>query len=394
MRFQLDPEQEKFRQEVRQFLLSELPPGWVTTRGHHAGFETEEEWAFSCSLRRKVSAKGWMTLGWPKEYGGQADVMKQLILSEEMYYYGAPGIDFCGAYMLAPVLIRHGSEEQRKQHLPGIASGEVLWCQCFSEPGAGSDLPALTTQAVDAGDDLIINGQKCWITQAHRADWGFALIRTDPQSPQRLGLSFVLVNMKTPGITVNPITDLAGTHILNEVFFDDARVPRSNIVGGKNQGWSVARDVMGFERSGIHRISPARRIMDLLVEYAREARCNEEPLASDPWIQSRLVEAVMECEIARLLAYHVAWLQSKGASTPLEVSMTQVMGHELQQHVARVGMEILGLYGQLKEGSKWAPLSGAIEHFYLSSIGTTFAAGTSEIHRNTIATKGLGLPRK
>ena len=385
MQFRLRSEDEEFRHEVRNFLKSELPPDWQTTKGHHAGLETDEEWTFYQSMMRKLGAKGWLTLAWPKEYGGQADTFKQFILSEEMYYYGAPGLDMPGVYMLSPVLIRYGSEEQKKQHLPGIASGETLWCECFSEPGAGSDLASVSMRAVEAGDILILNGQKTWVTQAHRAHWGFALVRTDPEAPKHKGITFLLVDMNIPGITVRPITDLAGMNTINEIFFDDVRVPKSNVVGGLNEGWSLVRALLGFERSGIHRISQARRIVDSLIEYIKETTYNGEPLAKVPWIRDKVVEAATECEVARLFAYNVAWLQSKELAPPLEISMTQLVGHELQQHVADVGMQILGLYGQLKGDSKWAPLAGAMEHFYLSSIGATFAAGSSEIMRNTIA---------
>jgi len=393
MQFRLEPEEEIFRQEVRDFIISELPPSWRTTQGHHSGLETEEEWTFYRSMMRKLGNKGWLTLAWPKEYGGQADTIKQFILSEEVYYYGAPGLDMPGVYMLSPVLIRYGTEEQKKQHLPCMASGETLWCECFSEPGVGSDLASVSTRAVEDGGTLILNGQKTWITQAHRADWGFALVRTDPEAPKHAGITFLLFDMKTPGITVCPITDLAGMNTINEVFFDDVRVSKSNVVGRMNEGWTVARALLGFERSGIHRISQARRIVDLLVDYIKETSYHGEPLSKVPWIRSRVVDAAMDCEVARLFAYNIAWLQSKELAPPLEISMTQLVGHELQQRVADVGMQVLGLYGQLERDSKWAKLAGAIEHFYLTSIGATFAAGSSEIMRNTLAVRGLGLPK-
>ena len=394
MHFRLEPEEENFRQEVRDFLMNELPPGWQTTKGHHAGLETEEEWAFYRSMMRKLGAKGWLTLAWPREYGGQGDTIKQFILSEEMYYYGAPGLDMPGVYMLSPILIRYGSEEQKKQHLPRIASGEILWCECFSEPGAGSDLASVSTRAVEDADFLIVDGQKTWVTQAHRADWGFALVRTDPKAPKHKGITFLLVDMKTPGITVRPITDLAGMKTINEIFFDDVRVPKSNVVGALNEGWSLVRALLGFERSGIHRISQARRVVDLLLDYIKETTYDGEPLANAPWIRRKIAEAATQCEVARLFAYNVAWLQSKELSPPLDISITQLVGHELQQYVSDAGMQILGLSGQLKENSKWAPLEGAIEHLYLASIGATFAAGSSEIMRNIIAVRGLGLPRE
>ncbi len=390
MDFRLSQEEEDFRREVRDFLEKELPPEWIAGKEH---METDEEWAFSRSMMRKLAAKGWLCLAWPGEYGGQANLFKQLILNEEMFYYGAPGLDFVGVCMLSPVLISYGSEEQKQQHLPGIAGGEILWCECFSEPGAGSDLAAISTQAVEDGDDFIVNGQKTWISQAHRADWGFLLVRTDADAPKHRGISFLLMDMKMPGITVRPIIDMAGVHFLNEVFFDNVRVSKKNLVGEKNQGWFVAMALLGFERSGIHRLSLARRMVHLLVEYVKETRRDGVPLASDPLIRAKLAELAIECEVGRLLAYRVTWLQSKGLSVEHEPSISRLFGCELQQRVARVGMQVMGLYGQLKDESGRAPLAGVIQRFYLASIGATFAAGTSEIQRNVIAHRGLKLPR-
>jgi alkylation response protein AidB-like acyl-CoA dehydrogenase len=388
MDFRFTEEEEKFRSQIREFLKQELPPDWVGMAVLGEA-NTDEEWAFARQMTKKLAERGWLAIGWPKEYGGQgASYIMQVILSEEINYHQSPGMDFIGIGMLGPALMAHGSEEQKKRHLPGIARGEVIWCQGFSEPNAGSDLASLQTRAVEKDDCFIVNGQKLWTSNAHRADWCFFLARTDPNVPKHKGISFFLVDMKTPGINVRPLINIANGRSFNEVYFDDVRVPKENIVGPKNKGWQVAQTLLGHERSGIHRIASARRNADLLIEYARE-----QGLGKDPLVSQKLAQLAIEGEIARLLAYRVAWLQTNGYPVEYEASMSRVFGSEYQQRVARIGMQILGLYGQVEKDSKWSKIFGKIEEDYLCSIGATLATGTSEIQRNIIALRGLHLPR-
>ena len=382
-------EDEEFRQEVLRFITQELPADWRGT-GLLSEAKGDEEWQFALKMLRKVGAKGWHSLAWPREYGGQASMTRQFIFSEEMYYHELPGVDLVGTLMLAPSIIQHGSEQQKREHLPKISRGEVVWCQGFSEPGAGSDLASLSTRAVDAGNHFIVNGQKVWSTNANRADWGYFLVRTDPDVPKHKGISFLLVDMRTPGLTARHLPNIVGTYC--EVFLDNVRVPKENLVGKVNDGWRVANTVLGYERSGVHRISAARRNLDKLIEYAKQTVRDGEPLFKMPLVRNRLTDLFIEAQAVRLLAYRVLSLQNSGRDVSYEVSMSRLGGSLLQQHVAGAAMDILGPLGLLDPGSKWAPLSD-FRREYLYSLGATVGAGTAEIQRNIIATRGLGLPK-
>jgi len=397
MDFHFTEEQETFRQEIRNFLAGELPPDWME-RGV-LDLESAESDAFFRSMALKLGKKGWLSLTWPKEYGGQERTqIEQLILSEEMAYHGgneAPGVNIMGCKMLAPTLLLYGTEEQKRRHLPGIAKGEVMWCEGFSEPGAGSDLASLQLRAVEEEDCYVINGQKTYISFAHRADWCFFLARTDPEAmPKHRGISFFLVDHRnTPGITISPLINLADIHSFNEVFFDDVRVPKENMVGEKNRGWFVALAVLSFERSGIERPAWGRRLFEQLVQYAKETERDGVPLARYPLIRQKLAELAIEIEISRLFCYRVAWLQSQGLTLNYEASVSRVFGAELVQRITNTGLQIMGLYGQLGPSSRWAPLAGLMEREYLHGLALTIAAGTSEVQRNIIAIRGLSLPR-
>jgi alkylation response protein AidB-like acyl-CoA dehydrogenase len=382
-------EDEEFRQEVLQFISQELPADWRGT-GLLSEAKGDEEWQFALKMLRKVGAKGWHSLAWPREYGGQASMTRQFIFSEEMYYHELPGVDLVGTLMLAPSIIQHGSEQQKREHLPKIARGEVVWCQGFSEPGAGSDLASLSTRAVDAGNHFIVNGQKVWSTNANRADWGYFLVRTDPDVPKHKGISFLIVDMQTPGLTARHLPNIVGTYC--EVFLDNVHVPKENLVGKVNDGWKVANTVLGYERSGVHRISAARRNLDKLIEYAQQTLRGGEPLFKMPLVRNRLTDLFIEAQAVRLLAYRVLSLQNSGRDISYEVSMSRLGGSLLQQHVAGAAMDILGPLGLLDPGSKWAPLSD-FRREYLYSLGATVGAGTAEIQRNIIATRGLGMPK-
>lgn len=389
MDFSFSTDDEEFRREVREFIKDELPPGWAGT-GLLSEAKDEEEWQFALKMLRKVGAKGWHSLAWPREYGGQESATRQFILSEEMYYHELPGVDLVGALMLAPAIIRHGSEPQKREHLPRIARGEVVWCQGYSEPGAGSDLASLSTRAVEAGDHFILNGQKVWSTNANRADWCYVLARTDPDVPKHKGISFLLMDMRTPGVTARHLPNIVGTYC--EIFLDNVRVPKENLVGDMNDGWRVANTVLGYERSGVHRIAAARRNLDSLIQYAKQTVRDREPLFKKPLVRHKLTDLFIEAQGVRLLAYRVLCLQSSGRDISYEVSVARLAGSLFQQHVASTAMDILGPFGLLDPGSKWAPLAD-FRREYLYSLGATVGAGTAEIQRNIIAVRGLGLPR-
>ena len=387
-------EEEAFRQELQEFLRQELPDDWDPL--NQVSHSSPQGFPFTKQMSKKLADKGWLTLAWPREYGGQErSIMEQVVYSEEMSYWGAPGTDLgTGAISwVGPVLMIAGTEEQKREHLPPIARAERYWCTLYSEPGAGSDLASLQTSAVLDGDDYVINGQKIWTSSAHIADWGWLAARTDPDVPKHRGISLFLLDMKTPGVSVRPIINMAGGHEFNEVFFEDVRVPKGNMVGEENRGWYTVAVALDFERSGVGYSATARRTLEALVDYARETRHNGGTLADDPIVRHKLASRHVETEVSRWLSYRVAWMQSEGLSPNAEASMSKLYGTELTQRVAQTGMELLGLAGQLSRGSRWAPLQGYIQRTYLGSPSATIAAGTSEIQRDIIARRGLGLPR-
>jgi alkylation response protein AidB-like acyl-CoA dehydrogenase len=391
MDFRFTPEEEAFREELVTFLEESLPPDWS---GGDFPADVDEDWEFTLTMRKKLAQKGWLAMHWPQEYGGlNASIMTQVVFNEEMSYRRAPGFDQFGIRMMGSTLLIHGNDEQKQRFLPPVARGEVQWCQGYSEPGSGSDLASLQTSAVEDGDDFVINGSKIWTSLAHRADWMIVLARTDVEAPKHRGISFFLVDMKTPGITVTPITNMAGIHTFNQVFFEDVRVPKPNIVGEQNRGWYVGATLLDFERSGIQYSASSRRTLEEMVTYAKETERNGKLLMDDPVISNRLAELAVEVEVSRMISYHIAWMQSQGLVPNMEASTGKLFGTELQQRIAAMGVDLLGLYGQLAHGSKWAPLEGRLLRSYLTSFSATLAAGTSEIQRNIIATRGLGLPR-
>ena len=369
---------------MRSFLRAELrdrPSGGI------------EGWRFYRGFIKKLAERGWLTLAWPKEWGGQgASHMMQLVYNEEIAYHDAPAIDL-GTDRVGPTIMLYGTEEQKQRFLPPIVRAEVVWCQGFSEPGAGSDLASLQTRAVEDGDAFVINGTKIWTSLAQLADWMILLARTDPNAPKHKGISYFLVDMKTPGITVRPLVDMLGRQTFNQVFFDNVRVPRDCLLGELNRGWYIATTTLDFERSGIQRVMGGYRTYEQLVAYARETRRDGRPILAQPAVRHRLAELKIEFEVGRLLAYRVAWLQSQGQVPNYEASVSKLYGSELTQRLANVGVHLLGLGGQLAPGSPWAPLQGRIESLYLNAGSLTIAAGTGEVQRNIIAQRGLGLPR-
>jgi len=394
MDFLFSEQHEQFRQEIRHFVKEEVPPKW-----HGIGllwgawYESDEAWEFMRSIRLKMGAKGWLTLTWPEKYGGLGrSHIEQLILSEEMMYSGAPGLD-PSVQMVGAVLMAFGTEEQ-KRHLLPLARGEVFWCQGFSEPNAGSDLASLTTRAVEDGNCFVLNGQKIWTTRGDHADWCYLLARTDTAVPKHQGISFFLLDMKSPGITVRPLLNMLGKYGFSEVFFDDVKIPKENLVGETNNGWQLANAVLNTERSGIGLIAQCRRLIDELVKYVNETSENGNMRGQSALIRQKLAKLTADTEVGRLLSYRVACLQQKGLNPSHEASIAKLFGGELTQRVADAGMEILGLYGQIERSSSLAPIHGAIEDWALSSRARTIAGGTAEIQRTVIASRGLGLPKR
>jgi alkylation response protein AidB-like acyl-CoA dehydrogenase len=395
MEFRFTPEEEKFRGEIRAFLKMELPADWGQAGGVGAlGEGGEARWEFLREFQRKLAAKGWLTLGWPAEAGGLgASHMMQVIYNEEMSYNRAPTQLGVGPDRVGPTIILYGTEEQKRRHLPGIAGAESIWCQGFSEPGAGSDLASLQTRAVADGDYFVIDGQKIWTSLAHRADWCILLARTDQDAPKHKGISYFLLDMTTPGIEVRPLFDLTNRHTFNQLFFENVRVPRDCLVGELNRGWYIAAATLDFERSGINRVVAGIRIYEELLEYAAQTRHNGGRIMDNGSVRHKLAELGIEFQAGRLLSYRVASMQARGQIPNAEASMSKLFGSELQKRLAGAGMEILGMSGQLAPDSRWTPMAGRLEQYYLFASALTVAAGTSEIMRGIIAGRGLGLPR-
>ena len=396
MDFKFTPEQQALRKEFENFFREEeksAPEGWV--EAFESRYGSDEGWAYHRSVAEKLAAKNWISLPWPREYGGWAlGHVEQAIFMEAYSYHRAPGLDIWGLPILSPGILEYGSEEIKREWLPRIARAETDWCQGWSEPNAGSDLASLTTRAVEDGDDYVINGQKIWTTGAHRATHIFLLARTDPDAPKKhRGLTYFLSEMDRPGIEVRPLYYMNRAHVYNEVFFDNLRVPKRNIVGQINQGWYVTMAGANFERSGVGAIAVAKRDFEDLVHFCKQMQRNGQLLSKNPLVRYKLADLAIELEAGRQWSYYVAWLQSQNPLTAVEASAAKCFDMELLVRLANVGMEIMGLYGTLKKESKWVPLHGKFESTSQLGPGFAISGGATEIQKNLIAWMGLGLPR-
>jgi len=392
MDFTDTPEEAAFRTEVRAFIEKEAPkpkPGQSGAEALMGNWERNQAWF------KLLGEKGWIAPAWPKEYGGAGmSTVQQFIFNEEMATQKAPRPlhMIIGLGMAGPTLIVHGTEDQKKKYLPGMLRGEDIWCQGYSEPGAGSDLAALQTRAVRDGDDYVINGQKIWTTLAHMAKYMILLTRTDPDAPKHRGITYFILDMKTPGVEVRPLYNLGNSHEFNEVFFDNVRIPKDNVIGEENRGWYAAVTTLDFERSSIGSAIGMKQHVEELVNYAKEHE--DEPtsaLRTNPMLRYELSDRMIEVEVARMLSYRVASMQARGLIPNYEASLLKLYTTELNQRIARTGVHVLGLYGQLK--GEEAPHGGRWLATYLRSQAYTIEGGTSEIQRNIIAQRGLGLPR-
>lgn len=390
MRFDFTPEESDFRRKLSVFLDGALPADW-----HGPADESRDDhWALNQQIKKGLADRGWFVMSWPTEYGGaDSSPMMNTIFAEEMAYRRAPGHDRFGTRMLGPTLMRFGSDSQRTEHLGAIARGEVQWCQGYSEPNSGSDLASLQTRAVIDGDNFIVNGAKIWTSLAHRADMMFMLVRTDPDAAPHKGISLLLVDMKTPGIQVLPIINMAGVHSFNQVVFDDVRVPQANLVGDLNDGWRVGMTVLNFERSGIDYAVWARAALEELVDYVKNDDSLVSTVKTDPEVRGKLASLNTEIEAARLLCYDVAWRQGQGEVPSAEASISKVAGTEIYAKVLDYGTELLGMYGALEPGSEQAELQGNFLKMRLFATSGPILAGTNEIQKNIIAQRGLNLPR-
>ncbi len=396
MNFDDTPEEATFRQEVKDFLDKELPDRFKGMDPRQGGggdmrgrFEEMKEW------RKKLADKGWIAAAWPKEYGGAGlGTMEQFIMNEEFAENRAPQVGGMGVSMIGPTLIIHGDDEQKDEHLSRILSGEVQWCQGFSEPESGSDLASLQTKAVRDGDDFVINGSKIWTSGAQYAHWMFMMARTDPDAPKHKGISYFMLDMKSPGVSVRPLVNMAGNSMFNEVFFDNVRVPAKNLIGEENRGWYIGTTTLDFERSSIGSAVGQRLQVDNLIKFAKEHQDDHQSvLGHHETLRYELADRLLETHVARMLSYRVVTMQNKGLVPNYEASMCKLYSSEMSQRIARTSMKVAGLYGQLLSGTDWAPAKGRYGASYIQTVASTIAGGTSEVQRGIIATRGLGLPK-
>jgi len=396
------PEELAFRDEVRAFFKEAVPPALRTkmTMGQRLSGAEMRAW------QRKLYDKGWATPAWDPAWGGTGwTPVQQYIFKEELHMAPAPEPISFNVNMIGPVLIAFGSEEQKRRFLPKIASLEYWFCQGFSEPGAGSDLASLRTRAVRDGDDYVINGQKMWTSTAHHADWCFCLVRTDPEAKKQQGITYLLIDMKTPGITIRPIITLDGQHETNEVFFDNVRVPVANRVGEENKGWDYAKFLLGNERSGIARVGVSKNRVRRAREMAARTPVGDGTLLDDPLFAARLAELEVELKALELTQMRVvaagAEHQREGKPDP-KTSILKIKGSEMQQRSSDLLLEVAG-YSAIEfdvefvrgvreaagpSTDEW-PLTAAPNAYF--SRTWTIVGGSNEIQRNILAKAVLGL---
>lgn len=395
MNFALSRAEEAFREELRRWLAAHAPGDWAKLRTRFRS--REEQTAFLKDWQRRLYEAGYLGLDWPKEYGGRgATIMEQALFYEELARARAPELpNAIGLDMAGPALMKHGTEAQKRAHLPRILSADHIFCQGFSEPNAGSDLAALQTRAVADGGEFVITGQKVWTSYAHYADWCILLARTDPQAPKHRGLTFFLVEMHAPGLTVRPLRQASGDAEFNELFFDGVRVPAGQVVGRVNGGWEVAITTLMFERGPrtLARQLILRAGLDAAIELARRMPRDGRPAARDPVMRQRLAQLYIETEALRLSNLRGLTRLLRGEPPGPEGSASKLFFSETWQRLLECVLELQGPYATLWEGSERAIDDGYWQFRFLRSRGDTIAAGTSEIQRNILGERVLGLPK-
>jgi alkylation response protein AidB-like acyl-CoA dehydrogenase len=386
------PEAEAFRQQVRAWLEVHAP------KGEHRPYDTitvatDEEWQARKDWFRKLHSGGWVGISWPREYGGRdTPVMQAMVFHEELGRFHAqlPYIG-AGVALVGPTLIQWGTEAQKQRFIPKILSGEETWCQGYSEPNAGSDLTSLLTTADEEGDYFVVNGAKIWTSQAHRVDWMFLLCRTDRTVSGSHGLSYILVDMKTPGITTRPMVEINGEISFNQVFFDSVRVPKDNLVGKINQGWRVATTTLSYERSVGGRHYP--NVVRDLARLAKKVDLGGRPASENNAVRQKIAAFACEAEAIKYTAFRGITRRVKGQSPGPESSTIKLSGTELNLRIQMFALELIGPYAQLDRGEPLAPDGGKWLERALTARGGTIAGGSNEIQRNIIGERVLKLPR-
>lgn len=384
----LTAEQEKLRQALRDYYGKLLTPAVREDllREHGIGPKTK-------AIRQRMAKDGWLCFGWPKEYGGQGrDEVDHFIFFDESMRAAAP-VPMLTVNTVGPTIMRYGTDEQKKFFLPKIASGELEFCIGYSEPNSGTDLASLQTRAVRDGDDFVINGQKTWTSLAGGADYCWLAVRTDPTVSKHAGISMIIVDMKTKGIRVDPL-HLLSEHDINQVFFDDVRVPAKNLVGGENKGWKLITNQLNHERVTLCSSGIMERAYDVTLDYAKATRLADgRRLLDEEWVQVNLAKVYAGTEFLRLMNWKVASSAKRGALSPADASATKVFGTEFYLDAFQLMMEVVGPRAYLTRGSPEAVAAGHLEGLYRSLMILTFGGGVNEVQRDLIALFGLGLPR-
>ena len=397
MNLVLTPELRAFREEVRAFIRAELPADIKdkVQKGLHLGKDDFVRW------QRILYKRGWVAPGWPKEHGGTGwSPMQRYIFDDEIGKSGAPRVIPFGLVMVAPVIMKFGTEAQKREHLPKILKSEVWWCQGYSEPGAGSDLAGLKTRAVKEGDHYVVNGQKTWTTLAQHADWIFCLVRTDPAAKKQEGISFILIDMKSPGVSVKPIVTMDGGAEVNEVFFDNVKVPLSNLVGPENKGWTVAKYLLGHERTNIADIGRAKHQLARVKEIAAAERVEGGSLLDDPEFRERIADVELDLIALDATILRIVAAEAGGKPPGAEASLLKIKGSELQQALTELLIEAVGYYGfpynyeAMEHGWNEPPIgpdyAAPLAPSYFNMRKTTIYGGSNEVQRGILAKFVMG----
>jgi alkylation response protein AidB-like acyl-CoA dehydrogenase len=395
--FTLTPQQDAFRVRVRTWLKDNMPREWTDRVVVSADVPQREAYEFLRTWQRTLYQAGFIGLTWPKEYGGQGlTFMEERILHEEMALVKAPPIlNILGVGMAGPTIIAYGTEAQKKRYPARILSCEEIWCQGYSEPNAGSDLASLQTRAVKAGDEYVINGQKVWTSLAQVADWMMLLARTDPQAPRHKGLTYFLLDMHAPGVTVKPLRQITGEPEFNEVFFDNVRVHESQILGGLNNGWRVGLTTLMYERLalGFGLQVRLRIALDGLIELARRMEKHGRVVTKDPAMRQKIARLWIETECLKHTGARAITKLLRGEIPGPEASTGKMIWVETHQRLQELAMEIQGPYSQLMRSADWAVEGGLWQHSFLRSRANSIEGGTTEVQKNIIGERLLGLPK-
>ena len=399
MDFNYSAQEEAFRQEVRAWLaenMKELPEWWNRTDIPGPEADSDEYHQFSLWWQRKLNDAGFVGVTWPKEYGGRGvTLMEELVLYEELAKHRAPTpANIMGLSWVGPLVLSFGTEEQKKRFLPKMLTAEEWWCTLYSEPEAGSDMANVQTRAVEDGDDFVVNGQKVWTSGGQYADWAVLLARTDPDAPKHRGLSYFLMDMHSPGVTLRPLVQITGHAEFNETFLDDVRIPKHQMLGEKNKGWYVAMGGVEMERTVMSFSVMRENTIQDLIEMVKELKRNGQPLSKDPVIRQKLAQFYIDTNIAKYIELRALTRVLQGKPLGPEGSISHVHQEEFSQRLQDFAMQLQGPYSSLMRGSKYAIEQGRWQLSFLRARGMTIAGGTIEINRNIIAQRGLGLPRR